>query len=52
MLAYLQFYLLLLGTAAAQLLPFDQTLPILTTPVVQVKAGGYVYYQYTRESHL
>ncbi|RAQ98956.1 hypothetical protein DDE82_008747 [Stemphylium lycopersici] len=32
-------------TGLAHIIPFDQPLPILTSPVVQAKAGEEIYYQ-------
>jgi hypothetical protein len=40
---YLPFFL---GAAIAQIAPFDQTLPILISPVVQAKADQVLHYQY------
>lgn len=42
MLIYAWFFLSL---CSAQIIPFDQILPILTNPVVQVKAGEELHYQ-------
>ncbi|KAH3938389.1 hypothetical protein HBH98_254700 [Parastagonospora nodorum] len=35
----------LFGAALAQIVPFDQTLPVLTSPVVQVEAGRDLHFQ-------
>jgi hypothetical protein len=40
---YLLFFL---GSGLAQIIPFDQTLPILTNPVVHVRAEEELHYQY------
>jgi hypothetical protein len=37
---------LLFGIALTQIIPFDQTLPILTSPVIQARAGQELNYQY------
>lgn len=41
-LAYMPF---VFGLVAPQLVPFDQTLPVLTDPMMRVKAGEHVLYQ-------
>lgn len=37
--------LLFVGIGLSQIIPFDQTLPILTSPVLQAKAGDELQYQ-------
>lgn len=41
----IKYVALFFGLAVAQIVPFDQTLPVLTSPVVQIKAGGELHYQ-------
>jgi hypothetical protein len=38
-------YLSLFELVAAQIIPFDQPLPVLTSPVVQARAGENLHYQ-------
>lgn len=40
---YLFFFL---NLVLSQIIPFDQTLPVLFSPVVQVKAGDEISYQW------
>ncbi|OCK97479.1 uncharacterized protein K441DRAFT_630441, partial [Cenococcum geophilum 1.58] len=41
----MKLYLLMFGLGLSQIIPFDQTLPILTGPVVQVKTGWELRYR-------
>lgn len=45
MFALLAYMLLMFGLVVPQAVPFDQTLPILTDPVLQVNAGKFLFYQ-------
>ena len=36
----------LLAIGWTQIIAFDQTLPVLTSPILQVRAGNKLYYQY------
>jgi hypothetical protein len=36
---------LFIGLISAQIVPFDNPLPVLTSPVVQAKAGHDLHYQ-------
>jgi len=38
-------FFFLIGLCASQIIPFDQTLPILVAPVAQVQAGQELHYQ-------
>lgn len=40
-----RFIPVLAGLGAAQMIPFDYTLPVLYSPVIQIKAGQDLNYQ-------
>jgi hypothetical protein len=41
----MKYIFLFVGIGLAQIVPFDQTLPVLTSPVVQAKAGQDLHFQ-------
>ena len=45
MIAISAFMPLMFGLVVPQVVPFDQTLPVLTNPVLQVNAGDFLFHQ-------